>query len=187
VPNQWLFISTYCRVSQSGLFLSYRKCADQLVLCVDEESGLATEAGTTGESFFDEAGAISPALKPIVELLTQVQRSRQATDLAVSALAQADVIKPWQINLKSEQGERAISGLHRIDEAALGALPADVFLKLRPALPIAYAQILSVGQLGLFEHLARLRSQPAPLSLVALPETIDGFFELPNDDVIRFR
>jgi hypothetical protein len=161
--------------------------ADQLVLCVDEESGLATEAGTTGESFFDEAGAISPALKPIVELLTQVQHSRQATDLAVSALAQVGVIKPWQINLKSEQGERAISGLHHVDEAALGALSNDEFLKLRTGLPIAYAQLLSQGRLDVFEHLARLHSQPGPAPVAALPESLDSLLERFGDDTIRFK
>jgi hypothetical protein len=160
---------------------------DQLVLCVDEESGLVVEKHIAGEEFFDAEGNVSPALKPIVELLTQVQHSRQATDLAVSALAQAGVIKPWQINLKSEQGERAISGLHCIDEAALGALSNDEFLKLRTALPIAYAQMLSMGQIGIFEQLARLHHQPAPPAVAALPESLDSLLERFGDDTIRFK
>ena len=49
---------------------------------------------------------------------------------AVAALAEAGVIQPWPIKLKAEQGERAIAGLHRVDEAALNALADDVFLKL---------------------------------------------------------
>ena len=117
-----------------------------------------------------------------------MERSRRATDLAVSALAEAGVIRPWQIKLKTEQGEQAISGLHHIDEAALSALADDVFLKLRKAsaLPLAYAQMLSVGQLGIFEHLARLQNQPASPPVATLPETIDSLFEMPADDVIRF-
>jgi hypothetical protein len=162
---------------------------DQSVLCVDEASGLVTDASHSAEKFFDEAGAISPSLKPVVELLTQVERSRKATDLAVSALAQAGVIRPWPIKFKSEQGEQAINGLHHVDEAALAALPDEVFLKLRTAsaLPIAYAQMLSAGQLGIFEHLARVPAQRTPPPAAALPETIDSLFELPNDETIRFK
>jgi hypothetical protein len=166
-----------------------RQGTDEAVLCVDEDSGLVAEGRSAGEDFFDEAGNVSAALKPVVELLTQFERSRKATDLAVSALAQAGVIRPWQIKVKSEQGEQAISGLHRIDEAALSALPDDGFLKLRitSALPIAYAQLLSAGQFGIFERLARVQAQPTPPPVVALPEGLDSLLGmLSNDDVIRF-
>ena len=159
---------------------------DQLVLCVNEGSGLVVEKNITGEEFFDADGTLSPALKPVTELLTQVHRSRQATDLAVSALAQAGVIKPWQINVKSEQGEQAISGLHHVDEAALGALSNDDFMKLRIALPIAYAQLLSQGRLDVFAQLARLHNQPAPPPVAALPESLDGLLERLGEDTVRF-
>jgi hypothetical protein len=155
---------------------------------VDEGSGLVVEKHIAGEDFFDTDGTLSPASKPAMELLTQLHRSRQATDLAVSALAQAGVIKPWPIKVKSEQGEQPIHGLHRVDEAALAALPDEVFLKLRAAsaLPIAYAQLLSTGQLGIFAQLARLHSQPGPAPVAALPESLDGLLERLNDDTIRF-
>ncbi len=89
----------------------------------------------------------------------------QTTDVAVAALAEARVIQPWPIKLKAEQSERSITGLYCIDEVALNALADDVFLKLRKtsgALPIAYAQMLSMGQLGIFQHLARLQAQLRP-------------------------
>ena len=162
---------------------------DELVLCVDEDSKLVVDRGATGgEAFFDAEGNFSPALKSVLESLTALERNRMPTELAVAALAQAGVIRPWQITLKTEQGEQAVTGLHRIDEAALRALPDDVFLKLRKtaALPIAYAQMLSVGQLGVFEHLARLHNQPAPSPLAALPESLDHLLEKLNEGMIRF-
>ena len=107
-------------------------------LCVDEESALVVERSAAGEEFFDAEGNLSPALKPVFDALMHVERSRRVTDLAVAALAQAGVIRPWPIKLKTDQGEQAISGLHRIDEAALRALPDDVFLKLRKACSIAH-------------------------------------------------
>ena len=162
--------------------------ADNLVLCVDEESGLVVEGNSAGEDFFDRDGNLSPALKQVFEFLMAVERSRRATDLAVAALAEASVIQSWQVKLKTEQGEQAISGLYHIDEAALSALPDNAFLKVRKAaaLSIAYAQLLSAGRLGIFQHLAKLHAQLAPPPAVALPETVDSLFEMPANDVIRF-
>ncbi len=143
----------------------------------------------SGEDFIGRDGNISPALKKALDFLNALEGSRRATDVAVAALAEAGVIQPWPIKLKAEHGERAIAGLHRIDEAALNALADDVFLKLRKAsaLPIAYAQMLSMGQLGMFEHLARLQAKLRPPPLSALPENIDSLFELPSDEKIQFR
>ena len=94
---------------------------------------------------------------------------------------------------RADEGERPISGLHRVDEAALRALPDETFLNLRKtsALPIAYTQMLSMGQLGMLEHLARVRTQaaaaptPPPSSplLSALPDTLDDLLENLKDDL----
>jgi len=162
---------------------------DQIVLCIDTDSGLVVDGNAAGEDFVGPDGNISPALKKVLDFLNQLERSRQATDVAVSALAEAGVIQSWPIKLKAEQGERAITGLYRVDEVALNALADDVFLKLRKAsaLPIAYAQMLSAGQLGIFEHLARLQAQLRPPPAGALPESIDSLFEMPGGDTIQFR
>ena len=162
---------------------------EQLLLCIDTDSGLVVEGDAAGEDFIGPDGNISPALKKALDFLNALEGSRKATEVAVAALAEAGVIQPWPIKLKAEQGERAIAGLHRIDEAALNALADDVFLKLRKAsaLPIAYAQMLSMGQLGMFEHLARLQAQLRPPPAPVLPENIDSLFELPSDDKIQFR
>ena len=163
---------------------------DQLLLCIDTDSGLVVDGNAAGEDFIGPDGNLSPALQKALDFLNELERSRRATDVAVAALAAADVIRPWPIKLKAEQGERAITGLYRIDEVALNALADEVFLKLRKAsgaLPIAYAQMLSMGQLGIFEHLAKLQARLRPPPLSALPENIDSLFELPSDDKIQFR
>ena len=177
----WFRVYPFCFLPQKG--------ATEAVLCVDEESGLIVDGNLPGETFFDADGTPSQALKPIVELLRQLQRGRQVTDLAVSALAQAGVIKPWQIKLKSDQGEQAVSGLHHVEEFALAALSDEAFLKLRAAsaLPIAYAQILSEGLLSIFSQLARFHHQAKSPAVAALPESIDSLFQLPDDDTIKFR
>jgi hypothetical protein len=73
-----------------------------------------------------------------------VEQNRKSTELAVEALAQAGVIRPWEIKVKSNEVERPISGLYRADEAALRELADETFLNLRKtaALAIASAQML---------------------------------------------
>jgi SapC len=174
--------------------LSRDEGAREPVLCIDEDSKLVVDGVAAGEDFFDANGGPSPALKPIVDELVAIERNRQATRLAVSAVSETGVIKPWPITLKTAQAEKTIAGLHRIDEAALDALADDAFLKLRKAaaLPLVYGQMLSVGQLRVLEYLAKLQAQlphsHLPASALAnLPETLDGLFGLGEDDTVKFK
>ena len=187
--GRWLggYVPAFLRSYPFRLLL--REGTDGSVLCVDEDSKLVVDAGGAGEDFFDADGSPSQVVKPILDLLGEIERSRKATQLAVSALAKAGLIQPWPIKLKTGHAEQAIGGLHRIDEAALNALGDNEFLKLRnaSALPIAYAQMLSMGQLGIFEQLAKRHAQLAQTAVASLPESIDKLFEMPSDDIVRFR
>jgi hypothetical protein len=161
---------------------------DQLALCVDANSGLVGEARSAGEDFFDHDGNLSPGLQKMLDFLGGLERSRKDTDVAVSALAEARVIQSWPITLRTGQVERPIAGLHRIDEPALNTLTDNAFLKLRKtsALPIAYAQLVSMGRLAMFEELARLHARLAPPPPATLPENLDSVFELPTGETIQF-
>jgi hypothetical protein len=133
---------------RSHPFRLIKSDSGELVLCVDEDSGLMTD-GDTGERFFDEAGEVAEPTKQVLEFLSTVEANRQPTQNASAALARAGVIKPWDITLKTDAGDRKLDGLHQIDEAALNALPAEAFEALRQAgaLPIAYCQMLSMQHL----------------------------------------
>jgi len=169
--------------------LLVREGTDEPVLGVDEDSKLVVDGTAAGEAFFDADGNPSKAMKPIVDLLIQLERSRKGTQLAVSALAEVGIVQPWPITLKTAQAERTIGGLYRIDEAAFDALGDDVFIKLRKtsALPIAYAQMLSRVQLGVFEHLAKLHTQLAQPAIARLPESIDSLFGMGKNDTVQFK
>lgn len=130
------------------------------VLCFDESSGLLAEAGQ-GEAFFDEAGALSQAVKDVLGFLSQIERSRMTTQAAVDALQAAGLIQPWALNL--QQGEKTVpvEGLFRIDEAALSALPDDAFLSVRKAgaLALAYGQLFSMNQLAMLSKAAEVQAR----------------------------
>jgi hypothetical protein len=161
--------------------------SEEWVFCILDDAKALVDAGEKGEPFFDSEGNLTPITKSGFEVLADCERSRGRTDAAVSALAEAGVIHPWGIRVKDGDKEQNVSGLFCVDEAAMNALSDDAFLRLRKAsaLPIAYAQLMSMGQLSMLERLAKLErrtTRPVP----ALPESLDKFLSLPTDDVVHF-
>jgi len=79
----------------------------------------------------------------------------------VKALDDAGLITPWELNLKQGEEVVPVTGLFRVDEAALNKLDDDDFLTLRKAggLPVVYAQLLSMTQLTVLERLGQLQGQ----------------------------
>ena len=124
------------------------------VLCIDEESGLLTD-GPAGERFFAEDGKPAKMVLDILNFLNQVEQNRQRTAAACAALQKHALIQPWPIALKTESGQQSVTGLFRIDEAALNRQPADALLELSQsgALLVAYCQLLSMQHLPLLGQL----------------------------------
>jgi hypothetical protein len=155
---------------------------ENLILCVDEDSGLVNEDKNAGEPFFDDSKELSKPVKDILQFLTRVEQNKTAAFAAVASLAKAGVITEWPLKIKHGDQEKPITGLYRIDEAKLNSLDDEQFLKIRKAgsLPIAYAQLLSMGNIQVFEKLAKVQEQAA----VKTPDVVSF---LGDDDVISFQ
>lgn len=145
------------------------------VLCVDEDSGLVTD-GPEGEPFFNEDGTPAKAVADALDFLIKVQANREATARICALLQRHSLIQPWPIKVQAPEGEQNIEGLHRIDEAALNALPAEAFIELRDAgaLPAVYCQLLSMQHLQLLGRLAEAHANAAQ----SLPATASGDLNL---------
>lgn len=159
--GQWLGTYTPAALRGYPFRLLQPQEAKEAILCINETSGLVVDAGEGGEAFFDDQHQPSPALKDILNFHAEVERNRAATQQAVNALAEAGLIVPWELNLK--QGEKIVpvTGLYRVDEAAMNALDDGAFLALRRtgALPVAYAQLLAMNQLAVLERLGQVQGQ----------------------------
>lgn len=130
------------------------------ILCFDESSGLLAEAGEA-EAFFDVDGVPSQPIKDILNFLSQIECNQATTQAAVNALQGNGLIQPWPLNLRQDERTVSVQGLYRIDEAALNVLPNENFLALRMsgALPVAYAQLLSMNQLNKLQKAAQAQAQ----------------------------
>jgi len=85
---------------------------------------------------------------------------------------------PLNIHVQSGEATRDVVGLYRIDEEALLALPDDAFLELRraSALPLAYAQLISMAQIAVLGERANVRM--ATLQQPTAPVTAGGDLDL---------
>jgi hypothetical protein len=165
-PNgQWIGKYVPAILRCYPFYLSRSEGKDEAILCVDEDSGLVVDedGAENVEKFFEIDGKLSPTVNAVVEVLRQVEHDRTLTDLAVAALAEANVIKPWNLTVPVGDQRVTVSGLHRVDEAALNTLDDAAFLKLRKAsaLVIAYGQLISMGQTSMLAQLATIRQRMA--------------------------
>lgn len=153
---------------------------DDLILCIDQDSGLVSDQD--GEPFFDDQDQLAEPLRKVLDLLSQVQQNWAVTHKAVDALAEAGLICDWPLKIKTPEGEQPVTGLFMIDEAKLNSLEDELFLKIRAAgaLPIAYAQMLSMGNIQVLSRLADAHArQQAPVQ-----NNVSGAFG--DDDILTF-
>lgn len=153
-------------------------------LMVDEASGLVIDqaVGEHGTPFFDEAGNAHPETRKVLEFLANTHRSMQTAERAAAALGQKDVLEPWPLTIRDDNSEQQLGGVLRVSEAALNGLSPDDLVLLRDsgALAIAYAQLLSMGNISILSRLAQAHAEARErhAARLAIPE---GSF-VPEDD-----
>jgi len=159
---------------------------DDLILCIDENAGLVSD--TSGEPFFDAQGQLSKSVKDIMDFLVQVEQNRSVTQRVVNALADAGLIAEWPLKITAGEKQVPITGLYRVDEARLNSLDDAAFLTLRKkgSLPVAYAQLLSMVNITIFEKLGKIQEQAAPAG-TSTANAPDIGVALGDDDLISFQ
>lgn len=168
LPDQNLFIAPDGRWAGSyvpAVFRGYpfklaRSDADTFSLCIDTSSGLLV-AREQGEPLFNEDGKPSEVVSKVMEFLFQVSKGLEAVRKAATALWEAGALEPWPITIRDGDREKSVTGLLRVNEQALSGLDDQAFLALRKvgALQLAYAQLLSSGNIGHLPKLSQLRGE----------------------------
>ena len=155
----------------------------ELVLCIDEASGLLSES--EGESFFNEDGTPGKSVLEILEFFNQIEANRQLTLNICAVLQQHGLIQPWPITVQGEHGEQKVEGLFRIDEAALNALTAESLSEVRNTggLTVAYCQLLRMQHLSTLGTLAQAHAEAekARLAQESLAQNGERHLGLMND------
>ena len=133
---------------------------NQVSLCVDESSGLVQEGGV-GERFFNEDGTPAKAVTDIVEFLQKTQTSQDIANRAARVLQEHQLLEAWPLKVRDGEQEQELHGLLRVNEAALNQADGDVLLQLRNAgaLPLAYAQLLSMQNMQIIANLSQAHAR----------------------------
>ncbi|MGP1450446.1 MAG: SapC family protein [Wolinella sp.] len=123
---------------------------NERLLCFREESGLLCDKDADdGLLFFNESGEVSEDVSQILQFLAQVVRDGENTKKVIEIIAKHNLIIPWSLKIKSDDDERDVSGLYRIDEDALNTLAPDALQELLccGAFMFIYAQLFSMQHL----------------------------------------
>lgn len=155
------------------------------VLCLDEDYLSKDE---TLPRIFEDDGALSKGAGKTLEFMTKCEQNRLSTLKVCASLADAGLIKPWQIEI--DHGEElkpaAIKGLHKIDEEKLDSLDADSLVGLRDAgaLPLAYAQIFTASQVEQLTQRAKYLAKEN--SKVMPPSGFENLFSSDDSGSLNF-
>lgn len=167
-----------------------RPDSNDFVIVVNEASGLIT-TDANDLTFFQSNGEPSEPLAAIIQRLERLQHGRIASLELCKRLADADLLEPWNLGVKGEDGKvQHIEGLYRISEKAFNELGNVSFLSLRKhgALTLAYAQLFSMGNIHKLGRLGYLRQHltQGGGSADAPAESADALFGEGKDDTLRF-
>ena len=130
------------------------------ILCIDESSGLANPDEENTRPFFDESGALAKPTADVAQFLQTLNGQLAQSSRLAALLLKHDLLEPWPIEIRGAEAGAAspLSGLLRVREAALQALPDSAYLELRSgALLLAHAQLLSISNLALLPRIAEAR------------------------------
>ncbi|NLC71155.1 MAG: SapC family protein [Desulfuromonadaceae bacterium] len=147
------------------VFGKKREDSEDLLLCIDEESGLLTESD--GDPLFTETGEKAPALEKAVALMSGYHQSAGIAEKFSSALQEKELLAP--LHVKVQVGENAgvnLGGLLQVDESRLDKLADGDFLELRSKgyLPLVYLHLFSLTRIQDLLARKKARAKIAPKS-----------------------
>jgi len=162
--------------------------AQEVALCIDEDTGLIVDSDGSAEDFIDAKGNLAPTTLAARNLLIAMEQSRSVTEVAVAALAEQGLIQPWQLEVTIDGQVTPVTGLFRVNEVALDKLDDPGFLRLRHAgaLSLAYVQLQSIGQTVIFDHLSLSQQQLAQTQQKQQITSLDEIFKLTSNETLRF-
>ena len=117
----------------------------------------------TGDPLFTAEGEATEAFQPVLDFLRQLAQAQIATDQACQALAEHGLLSAWQPKVQVGDQTYRLTGLAHVDEQQLNACSGETLVALREAgaLSLAYAQLLSQGQLKTLAQQAEARAREA--------------------------
>lgn len=147
----------------------------EVALCIDEDSGWIVPPSPNAVPFFTDIGDPHPETTKMLQMLVAMENGIAKLRPAVELLEREELLEPWPIDVTNDEGTKQITGMLRVNETALNALPADRFIALRDTsvLPVAYAQLLSMHNIAKLKRLIGAGMEPKPRFRLSEQKTIE--------------
>lgn len=151
----------------------------------DDASGLIGAAGQ-GEPFFDDKGEPTERIQQVLQFLIRLQNGLDQGTRVAAKLEELDLLETWPLKAMDGGKERNVVGLQRVNETKLSALADDQFLELRKigALPLIYAQLLSMANIPTLGRLGQAHAQYAAMNQKQEQEVASMFEPIAADEEI---
>lgn len=106
-----------------------------------------------------EGENLSKQTEEILKFLTEIERGRVITVNALKRLSELELIEPWNLTIKTKDGDKNIEGFFKINEQKMASLSDEDFLSLRKtgAIQLAYGQLFSMNSLYILGRLAQIK------------------------------
>ena len=172
--------------------LHTRQEGDQVTgtLLFDYTSGLYRESPDTAKGerrFFDDKGRPDPDLQRVTDYLIDTKKWLDITQKAADVLADANLLVPWNLGIKSLEKDRPVlGGFYRVDLSRLNGLDDEILGKLvkSQALTLAYAQQFSMPRVETLRTLYRRQAEKRKTASI-YEVNVEEFFA-GEDDTIAF-
>lgn len=135
---------------------------ENLVLCVDEDSGLV-DGDEADQDFFNKEGELSERMQEVMKFLSEGHNGMLAATRICQQLQELNLFKPWTLQIQLEKGSHKVDGLFCIDEPAFNKLSDDAFIELRKtgAVAVVYSHLLSMQQMNNLADATQARTNSA--------------------------
>lgn len=145
---------------------------DKATVLVDTKSDWLSES--EGQPLFEEDGSASEVLDRLINLLKTQAPNPHRDKAILQAIDRSGVLEPWS---------QVSENLLRVEPKKLYELSNEDLVRLRSALPVLYAQLMSMPRINRVKNLARRKQKMTQQEQVS-PEDILSSFE--EDDILRF-
>jgi hypothetical protein len=157
-PNGWDAPTIPLTIERQPFMIGRNGAGDdtELNIHIDMDHPRVRDGGIDGEALFLTYGGTSEYLERISSVLRTIHDGVQAARAFTSALAELDLIEPFQLDVELDDGsQNRLAGFYTIHEERLAALSDDGVAALHRAgwLQAVYMMVASLAQFrGLIER-----------------------------------
>ena len=132
------------------------------ILCFDSDSKLVNDTSSSkGIRLFDDDSKPSDQTKKILSFLDSLEKNQKVTNIALSAIVEANLLEDWELEVTNGENKEFITGMKKVNFNKLRAIDDKTLALLRNSggLEVIYAHYFSLPTLQKLGELSKETKQ----------------------------